>query len=209
MTIAPTSAIIADFAGGSSSEVDMMIGIGLVKDSDAVFFQYLGEERTPQALMMPSGKPVYNLQTVQLVGLEVVSDIGEYNATKLNVVLESGSGTRVMLTSGITTLWSQALITCMMGLYNGYSLDQRFTLNTWKGEKGKRPCFASVKVAGQRVTHNETYNAFSDAKMDRDMQKIEAIARDAADLINTAITGGPVLETQVTDLNDVEEDLGF
>lgn len=207
MTIAPVSSIVADFAGGTSMDVDMMIGIGLVKDSEAVYFQYLGDEQTPQALVMPSGKPVYTMQNVRLVGLEVVDGIGEYNATKLNVTIESSNGTRVMLTSGATTLWSQAAMTCFMGLFNTYSLDQRFNLNTWKGDKGKRPCFASLKVGGDRVTHDETYNALQDAKLDRDQAKITAIVRDGAQLINHAITGGPVESVQVTE--ELPSDIDF
>ena len=38
------AALISEFAGGNSTDVAMMIGVGLVKDSEAVFFQYLGEE---------------------------------------------------------------------------------------------------------------------------------------------------------------------
>ena len=42
-----SSIVAAEFVTeliGAESSVDMMIGIGLVKDTDAVFFQYLGEE---------------------------------------------------------------------------------------------------------------------------------------------------------------------
>ena len=50
MTIAPpSSALVTEFCGGSSNawsmDVAMMIGVGLVKDSDAVFFQYLGDDQ--------------------------------------------------------------------------------------------------------------------------------------------------------------------
>ena len=62
MTVAPSS-VLSEFVGGSTSDVAMMIGVGLVKDSDAVFFQYLGEEQSPRALTIPtSGKPVYQFQ---------------------------------------------------------------------------------------------------------------------------------------------------
>ena len=44
-TAAPTtdaaSALVAEFAGGTDSSVDMMVGIGVLKDSDAVFFNTL------------------------------------------------------------------------------------------------------------------------------------------------------------------------
>ena len=50
ITPVDNSALLAEFSGGSNTDVSMMIGIGLVKDSEAVFFQYLGEEQTPSAL---------------------------------------------------------------------------------------------------------------------------------------------------------------
>ena len=60
----------------TDSGIDMMIGIGLNKESDAVFFQYLGEEQTPSALMLPSGKPLTRLSNVRLVALTVADDVG-------------------------------------------------------------------------------------------------------------------------------------
>ena len=103
-----TSALVADFAGGASSDVEMMIGIGLVKDSDAVFFQYLGEESKPMALTVPtSGRPLTYLRNVTLSGIEIAEEVGEFKSTKLNLYLESAQGNVVMLTSGLTTLWSQ------------------------------------------------------------------------------------------------------
>ena len=44
------TSILAEFTGGAQSEIAMMIGVGVVKDSDAVFFQYLGDKQPPQAL---------------------------------------------------------------------------------------------------------------------------------------------------------------
>ena len=71
------TAVLAEFTGGSTTDVAMMIGIGLVKDSDAVFFQYLGEEQPAQALSYPSGKPVTRMANVRLNGIEVVDGIGD------------------------------------------------------------------------------------------------------------------------------------
>ena len=101
--ITPTdnSALLAEFSGGSTTDVAMMIGIGLVKDSEAVFFQYLGDEQTPSALMMPSGRPLTRLANVTLAGIDVADDIGEFNSTKLNLFLQSSQGRVVMLTSGL------------------------------------------------------------------------------------------------------------
>ena len=51
-----TSALVAEFAGGAASDISMMIGIGLVKDSDAVFFQYQGEGIEPLALVQTTNR---------------------------------------------------------------------------------------------------------------------------------------------------------
>ena len=88
MTTAPivtdNSAVLAEFAGGQSSDISMMIGIGLVKESDAVFFQYLGEEQQPSALMMPSGKPLTRLSNVTLAGVDIAEEL--VNLTPLNSI---------------------------------------------------------------------------------------------------------------------------
>ena len=49
-----SAVIVSEFAGGQSNDVQMMIGVGLVKDSDAVFFQYVGEDASPRALTLPT-----------------------------------------------------------------------------------------------------------------------------------------------------------
>ena len=88
--ITPTdlaSSIVSEL-GGSESNVDMMIGIGLNKESDAVYFQYLGEEQKPAALMMPSGKPCTRMANIRLVGLDVAEDVGEFKSTKLNLFID-------------------------------------------------------------------------------------------------------------------------
>ena len=192
MTIAPVSnsSIIADFVGGSSSVMDvaMMIGVGLVKDSEAVFFQYLGEDQKPRALTVPtSGKPVYKFQNVKLVGIDIAEDIGEFNSTKLNVYLESSAGNVVLVTSGLTTLWSQAALTAFMGLFDTQQLDTPFTLNSWKGDQGMRPCFASIKIGKDKVTDQQMYDQLRDARSDRDSKMIMQIQRDAVSVLRHAL----------------------
>ena len=112
------SAVLAEFAGGQTTDVAMMIGIGLVKDSEAVFFQYLGDEQQPSALMMPSGKPLTRLSNIKLAGIDIAEGVGEFKSTKLNLFLESNQGRIIMLTSGLTTIWSQCVITALMGMFN-------------------------------------------------------------------------------------------
>ena len=189
----PSTSVLAEFVSNVRDDIAMMIGVGLVKDSDAVFFQYLGEDQTPRALTVPtSGKPVYNLVNVRLVGIDVADDIGEFKASKVNLMIESSAGNTIMLTSGLTTLWSQCLITCLMGLVNNYDMETPFTLNSWKGTSAMRPCFASIKVNGQKVTDDMMYEQVAEARGNRDKAGLEALMRDAVSCLKAAINGQPV-----------------
>ena len=189
----PSTSVLAEFVSSVRDDIAMMIGVGLVKDSDAVFFQYLGEDQTPRALTVPtSGKPVYNLVNVRLVGIDVADDIGEFKSSKINLMIESSAGNTIMLTSGLTTLWSQCLVTCLMGLLNNYDMETPFTLNSWKGTSAMRPCFASIKVNGQKVTDDMMYEQVAEARGNRDKAGLEALMRDAVSCLKAAINGQPV-----------------
>ena len=188
-----SSALVAEFAGGAQSDVAMMIGIGLVKDTDAVFFQYVGNEQTPQALMLPSGKPLTRLQNVRLVGCTIADEVGEFKSTKLNLFLESSQGRVVMLTSGLTTIWSQCVLTGLMELFHTYSLNEAFTLDSWKGNSKMRPCFGAIKVNNQRRSSDEMYQALTDARADRDNALIGTILRDAVQTLGNAV-GTPAVD---------------
>jgi len=186
-TVDPTSALVAEFAGGQSSDIAMMIGIGLVKDTDAVFFQYIGDEQTPQALMLPSGKPLTRLANVRLVGCNIAEEVGEFKATKLNIFLETTQGRQVLLTSGLTTIWSQCALTGLMELLKTDSLIEPFTLDTWKGNSKMRPCFAAIRTFGQKRSNDEMYNGLVDARTDRDSKKLNDILRDAVECLGLAV----------------------
>jgi hypothetical protein len=214
VTTAPTSnalatELISEMAGTSSS-VDMMIGIGLNKESDAVFFQYLGEEQTPSALMLPSGKPLTRLANVRLVGLTVADNVGAFNSTKLNVYIESTSGRTVMLTSGLNTLWSQYLVSGLMALFNEFSLDQTFTLDTWKGTSQMRPAFAAIRQDGNKMSCQMLTDQLKEAKADRDNERTLKIMRDAVEIIHNSVTGGAVEPVSVSEPSTtVDESLDF
>ena len=192
------SALVADFAGGSESSVDRMIGIGVIKDSDAVFFQYLGESNEPAALMLPSGKPLTRMVNVTLTGISVADDIGEFNATKLNVFLESSKGTTVLVTSGLTTIWSQCIINGLMAMFNADDLTCPFNLDTWKGNSKMRPCFGGIRVGQVKMSDNDLYQQLTDARSDGNKQLVETIMRDSVQILSHALTGGPVEEAVVT-----------
>ncbi len=199
------AALVSEFSGGTSTDVSMMIGVGLVKDSEAVFFQYLGEEQTPSALMMPSGKPLTRLSNVKLSGIDIAEDVGEFKSTKLNLFLESSQGRVVMLTSGLTTIWSQAVLTCLMGLYQSYDLDTAFQLDSWKGNSKMRPCFAGVRLAGAKVSDQEMYDLLSDARADRDSVKVTQLCRNAVEQLKSAL-GVEAVDVAVEDKPAVDPD---
>ena len=205
-TIVPavdTASIIAEFSGGSAPTVDLMIGVGLVKDSEAVFFQYLGDDNN-SALMQANGRPVTRIGNVYLTGLSVADEIGEFNMTKLNVYLETQQGRTMMLTSGLTTIWSQCLMTGLQGLADEDRLQHLVTIDSWKGTSKMKPCFAAVKDGQRKLTNDAMYQALADARADRDSAKTASIMRDAVEMINAAITGS---EVQVTEVADIKEEL--
>ena len=182
----------------------MMIGIGLVKDSEAVFFQYLGEEQTPSALMMPSGRPLTRLANVTLAGIDVADGIGEFNSTKLNLFLQSSQGRVVMLTSGLTTIWSQCVLNALMGLYHSYDLNTPFQLDSWKGTSKMRPCFAAVRIGSQKVSDQELYNMLTEARGDRDSVKVEQLCRNAVTQIREGLGVTEPVDVQVEPAVDPE-----
>ena len=176
-----------------------MIGIGLVKDSDAVFFQYIGEDNEPTALVLPSGKPLTRLSNVVLTGVSVADNIGEFSATKLNVFLQSSAGRTVMVTSGLTTIWSQCVLNGLMALFDGGDVTCPFSLDTWKGNSKMKPCFAAIRVGQTKLRSDDLYNQLADARGDRDSAKVERIMRDTVEILNAAVNGQPVDVLDVTD----------
>jgi hypothetical protein len=198
------SSVVAEL-GGSSSDVEMMIGVGLVKDSDAVFFQYLGEEQQPQALVLPSGKPCTRMANVRLASISIADEVGEFNSTKLNLTIETSAGRKLLLTSGLTTLWSQCIITSLMGLFNSYNLDAPFQIDTWKGTSKMRPCFGAIRQEGAKVTDQMMYDQLRDLRADGAKDKLVATLRDAVEILNNAVTGGPVEEVTVKEETAVVE----
>lgn len=204
---ADTSALVAELGGQASQSVDFMIGVGLVKDSDAVFFQYQGDEQKT-ALMEASGKPCTRIGQVFLTGLTIIDNVYEdagFSGSKLNVFLQTQTGKTLMLTSGLATIWSQCLMTCLMGLCDSESLDHLITIDTWKGTSKMRPCFAAVRDGAVKVTHNETYQALADARSDKDKLKTDAIMRDAVEVINSVLSNVEVAP-QVIDVTSNAED---
>ena len=196
MTIISTSsnALLSELSGGVAPQVDYMFGIGLVKESDAVYFQYLGDD-SKEAFVYQNGKPVTRFPNVRITGLSIGEDIGEFNQTKLNVFIETQQGSSIMLTSGLTTLWSKCMITGLMGLFVQDSLNSIINIDTWKGTSKLKPCFAAVRNNGIKVVNEEIKEQLNQA----DKAEKEQIVRDCVALISEAVTGLPVISTTVED----------
>ena len=196
MTIISTSsnALLSELSGGNAPQVDYMFGIGLVKESDAVYFQYLGDD-SKEALVYENGKPVTRFPNVRITGLSIGEGIGEFNQTKLNVFIETQQGSSIMLTSGLTTLWSKCIITGLMGLFVQDSLNSIINIDTWKGTSKLKPCFAAVRNNGIKVVNEEIKEQINQA----DKAEKEQIIRDCVALISEAVTGLPVIATPVED----------
>ena len=204
MTVVSTgsNALVSEFSGGAQGDVEYMLGIGLVKDSEGVFFRYLGEDEQPAALMLPSGKPLQKLQNVVLTGLSLYEPGDQYNTLKLNIFLESSQGTQLMVTSGLATMWSQCVIGGLMALFNGGDLTCPFTLESWKGSQGSGVYFASIKVGNSRMSDNDTFEQLKEARSDGDKERKIAIMRDAVDVLKHAVSGGSIEPVEVKE--DVE-----
>lgn len=201
---------VSDFTGGAESDVAMMLGIGLVKDSPAVFFQYLGDEQTPAGMTLPSGKPITSLKNITLSGISIAEDVGEFKSTKLNLFVTSSAGRTVMLTSGLTTIWSQCVLGGLIAMFNGYDLTTAFNLDSWYGTSKLRPVFAALKLNGTKVSDNGMYSALADARADRDKVMVEKICRDAVDVLRGALgieVADVVVEAEPSTNNVQAEDL--
>ena len=180
------NSLIAELVSEAASDIDMMIGVGLVKDSDAVFFQYVGDKDT-QALMLPSGKPLTRLQNVRLTGITIAEDIGEFNSTKINIYLTTNQGRTVMLTSGLTTIWTQCVLTGLIGAFESGNLEFALTLDRWRGTSKMKPCFAAIRSGQLKHTSQTMYDALHEGRGDRDYSKTEAICRDAVAVLAQAV----------------------
>ena len=201
------SDFVAELVANDAPSVDMMIGIGLVKETDAVYFQYMGQEQSPVALTLPSGKPCTRLPHVTLTGIEIADDIGEFKSTKLNLFLTSSAGRTVMLTSGLQTIWSQCIITGLMAVFNEYGLNAPLTIDTWKGTSKMRPCFAAIRQGTQKMSDSDLYEQLKEARTDRDRERVERIMRDSVDILRGALG---IEQTSVSEVvAEAEETLEF
>lgn len=205
------TAIVSDLvAGGQQSDVSMMIGVGVNKDSDAVFFMYRGDDQEPVALTIPtSGKPLTRLGNVKVTGINIAEDIGTFKSTKLNLFLTTNSGTIILVTSGLTTLWSQCVLTGLMGAFETGNLEFALTLDTWKGTSKMKPCFAAIRSGDLKMSDTDLYEQLKEARADRDNKKVETILRDSVSILSHAVSHSEEQDLTVEEIkvedNNTEE----
>ena len=205
------TAIVSDLvAGGQQSDVNMMLGVGINKDSDAVFFMYRGDDQEPAALTLPtSGKPLTRLGNVKVTGINIAEDIGTFKSTKLNLFLTTSSGTVILVTSGLTTLWSQCVLTGLMGAFETGNLEFALTLDTWKGTSKMKPCFAAIRSGDLKMSDTDLYEQLKEARADRDKEKVETILRDSVSILSHAVSPSEeqtlTVEEIKVDNNNAEE----
>lgn len=197
MTVSnPATSILAEFTSGVTTAFDMMIGVGVQKESDAVFFQYLDDKQSRALVNQATGRPVQSFQAVRIKDVEIAEEVGTFKATKLNVYVEGVEGTVVMLTSGLSTMWSQCVMTGLMGLMSdgvpNCDLSTRFTLWSKKGDQGLRPCFANIYIDGERISDNQMFEQLKDARSDRNKELVERIMRDSVSILSADLNGLPV-----------------
>lgn len=197
--------VLAELLTQEQPKVDMMIGIGVDKTSDHVYFQYVGDQQTPTALSYASGKPLTRIPNVVLTGVSVSDPIGDFNMVKLNAFFSTGSST-LMLTSGLTTIWSQCLITGLMGVLNDGDLDAPLSVDTWKGNSKLRPCFSAVRQGAEKLSDDDTYELLSTARTDRNKEQTETIMRNCIAMLNEQVTGEPVTQTEVIDVTEEDSE---
>jgi len=205
ITTTDTAALIAELGGSSETTVDYMFGIGNVKDSDAVYFQYLGDDQL-QALVSASGRPQTRIGNVFLTGVSIAEDVYKeqgFEGDKLNVYLLTQSGKTIMLTAGLTTIWSQCIMTALMGLADNAALTHLITVDTWKGTSKMRPCFAAVRDGQIKMTNDYLYEALREARSDKNKELQTKLMTEAVAAVSAAL-GGDVQEAVVSEVTDEE-----
>jgi hypothetical protein len=198
-----SSAIVADLvSGGEAPEIKYMIGVGVVNDSEAVLFYYIGNDEQPIPLMTKAGKPLTRLSNVKLVDVAVVTGIGTENATKLNVILEIDSGNKILITSGIQTWWSMCVISGLYGLFQNGMISESFNLDSYRGNMGRKPIFASIRC-GDVYSDKELYAILN---ADRKEKAWDSYELSISSIVTTLKAS---LDTAVTPVDvKVEETVG-
>ena len=204
-----SSTIVADLvSGGEAPEIKYMIGVGVVKDSEAVLFYYIGNDEQPIPLMTKTGKPLTRLSNVNLVDVNVVTGIGTENATKLNVILEIENGNKILVTSGIQTWWSMCVISGLYGLFQNGMITESFSLDSYRGNIGRKPIFASIRCGGV-YSDKELYEILNADRKEKAWESYELSMSSIVDTLQKELNTTVEPDTSVKAVDvQVEETVG-
>ena len=204
-----SSAIVADLvSGGEAPEIKYMIGVGVVKESEAVLFYYIGNDEQPIPLMTKAGKPLTRLSNVNLVDIAVVTGIGTENATKLNVILEIDNGSKILITSGIQTWWTTCVIAGLFGLLQNGLITTPFNLDSYRGNLGRKPIFASIR-SGQVYSDQELYAILKSDRTNKAWDSYELNVSTIVETLKKELNTTVEPDTAVEAVNvQVEEKVG-
>ena len=193
-----TSALVAEFAGSSSASYDILVGVGLVKDSDAVFFQYKGDDKK-EALMQSNGKPVTRIYPVQITNVKIEENPyanSGFTGCKLNIEFVTQGGRTVCLTSGLTTMWSQCMITSLCGLMNSGGLGHLVAIDSWKGDSKYGTCFASIRDNGIKVSDQAVYDTLAEARRTKNFELRDQVLRDSVAVLQGTLSVVPAVVSE-------------
>ena len=155
--------------------------------------------------MTKAGKPLTRLGSVKLVDIDIVTNIGTHNATKLNVILESNQGNRILVTSGIQTWWTTCVIAGLFGLLQNGLIDTPFNLDSYRGNK---VIFASIR-SGQSYSDQDLYALLKSDRTDKAWDAYESTVSSIVDTLKKELntTVEPDTSVEAVDVQ-VEETAG-
>ena len=187
----------------NTTSYDILVGVGLVKDSDAVFFQYKGDDKK-EALRQDNDKPVTRIAPVQITNVKIEENPyanSGFSGTKLNIEFVTQGGRTVCLTSGLTTMWSQCMITALCGLMNSNGLGHLVAIDSWKGNSKYGTCFASIRANGIKVSDQAVYDTLKDARATKNFELRDQVLRDSVAVLQGCLS---IIPAQVTEAEEVQ-----
>ena len=205
-TTNPAADLLAEFGGhDAASDVALMIGINRDKASEAPFSQYLGDKDSV-ALLDGRGRPQKAFEPVTLTGIDIAREVGEFKIDKLNLFLTSSAGTTVMITSILPNAasqgwFAQSVLGGLLGLLEEGLISQPFCLEAYKGNRGNRPVFGTIKTHsgynGQKYSSQRFYDDCRENSNDR--SEITRLCTEAVEDLKAAIRIEPALVLQEQD----------
>jgi hypothetical protein len=146
--------------------------------------------------MTKAGKPLTRLGNVKLIDVDIVTGIGTENATKLNVIVEVQNGHKILVTSGIQTWWTTCVIAGLFGLLQNGLITTPFNLDSYRGNLGRRPIFASIR-SGQVYSDQELYAMLKSDRTDKAWDAYESTVSSIVETLKKELNTNVEPDTSV------------